>query len=237
MLGGEGTIACDGTFTFDRRAGRIDRLTLSRAESRKPGPVEAGLDVKSTLTVERRGLEAAPAELSDGVIAGLPRDADPAREELLLIAPGGKSTLRHDRDWHTYWDDARLTVLKRLDHGEVVAQCNLAAGPNAGPGRHQDPDQFRDDVRRALGPRFGQFLGQGEVEGDPAGGFRYKVGVQGREGDLAVVWDYFLVAGPEGDQLLATFTLAASAAKAFADQDTRLIGSLRWAASPPANAP
>jgi hypothetical protein len=123
-------------------------------------------------------------------------------------------------------------VLKRLEGGRVVAQCNLAVGPAAGRGRHQDPAQFRDDVRRGLKQRFVQFLGAGEVDGDPAGGFRYKVGVQGREGDLGVVWYYYLLAGPAGDQLLVTFTLAAESARAFGDQDLDMIGSLRWVATP-----
>ncbi|HMB03975.1 MAG TPA: hypothetical protein VKP69_09580, partial [Isosphaeraceae bacterium] len=231
VLGGEGTIACHGSLMFDRKAGRIARLTLSRAESRKPGAVEAGLDLKSTLTVERRGAET-PAELSDGALTGLALEPDPDRELLVLIAPGGKYTLLHDRNWHTYWDDVRLTVLKRLDRGTVVAQCNLTVGPNAGKGRHQDLGQFRDDIRRALGSRFGAFVGEGEVEGDPGGGFRYKVGVQGREGKVGVLWNYFLVAGPEGDQLLATFTLVADQARAFGDQDLRMIGSLRWRDAP-----
>jgi hypothetical protein len=231
VLGGEGTIAYNGSLTFDRKAGRIARLTLNRAESRKPGAVEAGLDIKSTLTVERRGAEM-PTELSDDALTGLALDPDPERELLVLIAPGGKYNLLHDRDWHTYWDDVRLTVLKRLDHGAVVAQCNLTAGPNARKGRHQDLGQFRDDIRRALGSRFGAFVGEGEVEGDPAGGFRYKVGVQGREARVGVLWNYFLVASPEGDQLLATFTLVADQAKAFGDQDLRMIGSLRWRDAP-----
>ena len=54
-------------------------------------------------------------------------------------------------------------------------------GPKVDPGKHQDPEQFRDDVRRALGARFAQFVGAGAVDGDPTGGFRYKVAVQGRQ--------------------------------------------------------
>jgi hypothetical protein len=158
----------------------------------------------------------------------VPAEPDPHREQLLLVSANGKYSLRHDRGWHTYWDDTRLTVLKRLDRGVVVAQCNLTVGPNAGKGRHQDLEQFRADIRRALGRRFGEFLGEGEVGGDPAGGFRYKVGVKGREGDLGVTWYYYLVASPDGDQLLGTFTLAEDHAKAFGDQDQDLIGSLRW---------
>jgi hypothetical protein len=231
VLGAEGKMLFDGTLGVDRAAGRIDRLDLQRSEARKPGAVEAGLEVRSTLTVTRRAAEPA-AQIADEVVSGLPTEPDPQREQLLLISPDGKYTLRHDRDWHTYWDDRRLTVLKRLDHGVVVAQCNLMNGPNAGKGRHQDLKQFRNDLRSALGPRFAAFLGEGEVDGDPAGGFRYKVGVQGREGELGVVWYYYLVASPDGDQLLATFTQAEGQVKAFGDQDLRLIGSLRWQDAP-----
>jgi hypothetical protein len=226
-LGGAGTIACEGTLRFDRAAGQIVRLDVTRRETRKAGPVEEGLDITSTLTVERQAI-ATPAALSDAVIAALPRDRDPERELLILMAPDGKYTLKHDRDWHIYWDDTRLTVLKRLDHGEVIAQCNLNVGPKVPPGKHQHPDQFRDDVRRALGARFDRFVGAGEVEGDPAGGFRYKVAVQGRQGDVGILWDYYLIAGPDGDQVLATFTHAVAQESAFGGQDARLVASFRW---------
>lgn len=235
VLGGEGKMLFDGTVDVDREANRIERLNLRRSEARKPGAVEAGLEVQSTLTVTRQPAEPADRIAAD-VVSKLSAEPDPQREELLLVSPDGKYSLRHDRDWHTYWDDRRLTVLKRLDRGSVVAQCNLMNGPNAGKGRHQDIKQFRNDLRTALGSRFVAFLGEGEVEGDPAGGFRYKVGVQGREGELGVVWYYYLIASPDGDQLLATFTQAEGRVKAFGDQDIRLIGSLQWRDAP-ASAP
>lgn len=233
-LGAEGTIIAEGSFTFDRKAGRIASLTLERKEIRKPGAVEAGLDIKSTLVVERRAAET-PAELNDQALANVALDSNtPKRALLLLISADKKYSLVHDRDWHLYWDDPKLTVLKRLDRGEVVAQCNLTTGPDAGKGRHQDLGQFRDDIRRALGTRFSQFIGEGEVDGDPAGGYRYKVGVQGRQGETGVLWDYFLVASPDGDQLLVTFTLGQELAKTFGTQDTQLISSLRWLSEPEA---
>ena len=51
--GGPGKMTCDGFFTFDRQAALIDHVDLNRVESRQPGPVEAGLDYKSTLTITR----------------------------------------------------------------------------------------------------------------------------------------------------------------------------------------
>ena len=226
-LGGEGTMACDGSFTFDRKANRVDKLTFRRAETRRAGPVEAGLDVKSVLNVTRA--PAAPTRpLDDDAFVDKALGASRGNELLLFVAPDGKYTLLHDREWHLYWDDNRQVILKRLDRGEMVAQCNLSAGPNAGKGRHQDLEQFRDDLKKALGGRFVHFVGQGEVDGAAAGGFRYKVTVQGRQGDSGVLWHYYLIANPDGDQLIATFTLGLAQQAQFADQDLRLIGSMEW---------
>ena len=37
-----------------------------------------------------------------------------------------------------------------------------------------------------------------------------------------VLWHYYLIAGPEGDQLIATFTLGLAQQAQFADQDLTL---------------
>ena len=76
-LGGAGTISCEGFATFDRRAGLIERLEVNRTENRQAGPIEAGLEVKSTLTVIRRPARMAP-ELADGAVADLPLDTSGA---------------------------------------------------------------------------------------------------------------------------------------------------------------
>jgi hypothetical protein len=226
-FGGAGVIGCDGFATFDREVARIDHVDLNRVETRQAGPVEAGLDMKSTLTVTRHTAE--PTEpLSDAALANVPLTYSRERELLQMAAPGGRATLLADRDWHIFWEDSRMAILKRLDDGRVIAQCNLMVGPSAGKGRHQDPAQFRDDIRRGLKDRFVQFLGAGEIDGHSEGGFRYRVGVQGREGELGVIWYYYLLAGPSGDQLLATFTLVEDHLKIFADRDLDLIRSLRW---------
>jgi hypothetical protein len=227
VLGGAGKMSCHGVISFDRVAGRIERLEVNRSEIRAAGPVEAGLDVKSTLIVSRRSANP-PEVLSNAALRTIPLEVSPERELLRLVTPDGKATMLHDRQWHSFWDDPKLMVLKRIKNGQVTAQCNIVVGPPAGRGKHQDPIRFRDDIRRALEKRFAQFLGAGEIEGDPAGGFRYKVGIQGREGELGVVWYYFLVASPDGDQLLVTYTLAADQLPGFGNQDLAMVGSLRW---------
>ncbi|MDB5350693.1 MAG: hypothetical protein JWN86_1940 [Planctomycetota bacterium] len=227
--GGEGAIGFLGLVTFDRKARRMSTIKLTRQETRKEGLVEFGLAVKSTLTIERSACET-PKELSDDAIATLPREDDPRREWLLLAAPDAKYTLEHDRDWHLTRENARQIVLKRIEAGELVAQCNLAVGPNAGKGRHQDLEEFRADVKKALGARFTQIVGAGDVDGGPNSGFLYKVAVAGQEGDLGVLWYYYLIASPEGDQLLATFTLDQGSEKRFGNADREILSTLEWKA-------
>jgi hypothetical protein len=230
-LGSQGTITFDGKFTFDRKAQRVESLEVERAEVRQPGPVEAGLDVKSTLSVNRTAADL-PAELSDAALKDVPLEIKPDRELLLFRSPDGKYSMVHDRNWHIYWDGDRQSVLKRLVKGQVVAHCNLTAGPNAGKGRHQDPAQLREDIRKAAGSRFVKILGEGTVDGPAEAGYRYKITVQGRDGDLVLLWYYYLLAGPEGDQILAVFTLGLDQQDAFGDQDLRLIGTFEWLAPP-----
>ncbi len=229
-LGGPGTITLDGSFAFDRGAGRVESLTVERAEVRRPGPVEAGLDIKSTLKVTRKAVEP-PSDLTEANLAGVPLEVDADRELLLFKSPDGKYQLVHDRDWHIEWDSEKQAILKRLDKGRFVAQCNLAAGPNAGKGRHEDPARLRDDIKKAAGPRFVSLVGEGTVDGVAAGGYRYRVAIQGREGNADVLWYYYLVAGPQGDQVLAIFTLGLDQQERFGDQDLRLIGSFEWLGS------
>ena len=52
--------------------------------------------------------------------------------------------------------------------------------------------------------------------------------VQGRQADADVLWHYYLIAGPEGDQVIGIFTLGLAQQARFGDQDLRLIGSLEW---------
>jgi hypothetical protein len=230
--GAAGSIAAAGSFVFDRKQGLITRLDLERAEARAAGPAETALDAKSTLKIERVPVPV-PDSLSDTNLEGLPLDSDPQRELLLLIPPGGEYTLLHDRSWHLLHDTISRVSLVRVDQGAAVARCDLATGPDAGRGRHQDLDQFRADVRKALAANYGRIVGAGEVGGALGGGYRYRLAVEGIEDESGSIplWYCYLVASAEGEQLFVIFRLTRTGEAAFADEDLRLIGSLEWASA------
>ena len=153
---------------------------------------------------------------------------------LAYTGPGGRYRLEHDRSWFAFSEDDRQAVLRRLDRGTVVAQCNLVAGPTVESGAHPKADRFRDDVREALGDRFDRVIDAGEVAAPP-GEYRYRLAIRGRQGAEPIVWYYYLVSAASGRQLVAIVTLRESEVERLGRDDQRMIGSLRWL-DPPGDA-
>ena len=75
--GARGRWPATGRSPSTARPNRVDRLTLRRAETRRPGPIEAGLDVKSVLTVDRGPSSPRPSRST--TTASLARAAEAAR--------------------------------------------------------------------------------------------------------------------------------------------------------------
>jgi hypothetical protein len=220
-------MALVGVATFDREKSRLTSVEVKRKETRKPGVVEAGLEVESVLKDSRSPSDVKPGEI-DQRMASRPAIAPADWERLMYKAPGEGWSIDFDRSWHVVAEDSKAVVLRKVEGGQVLAQVNFAAAPKVAAGTHQDLGRFRDDIRKAIGNRFVRFLGAGETRGAAAGGFRYKVAVLGKQGNDDLVWYYYLVASPAGDQLMATFTMRESQAKRLGDEDVRLMGSLEW---------
>lgn len=227
-LGAEGVVKHEGALEYDRSLGRVTKLELKRSEVRAAGAVEDGLDVKSELRVRVEPAEA-PAELGDDQLRKF-ATAPPSDRQLLIFAdPGERYTFEYDRDWHIFWSDTRRSVLKRLFGGEVTAQLNLAPGSPLSKNGTPDAEQFREDVKRALGARFVRFADPGEfVDFKDGPGKMLRVVVEGRQGDEPIVWTYFLIVSPKGERFSAMYALRAPELKGFGDADLRMMGSIRW---------
>ncbi|WP_169978165.1 hypothetical protein [Tautonia rosea] len=224
VLGGQGEMTITGSFRFDRRASRLASVTIERDERRKPGPVEAGLEFRSTIRIERSEAAVEAAE------EAAPQVPDRLPDDWLLLsytAPDGRYALQHDRAWHVFSEEDRQVVLRRVETGTVVVQANLVAGPTVEPGAQPKAERFRDDVRKALGDRFDRMIDAGSVAA-PDGEFRYRLAMAGRQGEEPIVWYYYLVSDTKGRQVVAIFTLRASEVERFGRLDQRMIGSLRW---------
>lgn len=224
-LGAGGRMKLAGTIVFDRKLGRVVEVDLRRSEVRAAGPVEAGLEMQSTLKLSRT-----PAESKGDAAAEFPPTLPGAWLDLAYQSPGGRYSLTHDRSWYVVAEDDKQVALRRLRDGGVLSQCNLAVAPTLDASTKADLPAFKDEVKKALGDRFERFLDVGEVGGVEPGGTRFRVAALGKQDDQAIRWTYYRLLGPRGEQVVAAFTMREDRTDAFGEADLRLIDGFAWGA-------
>jgi hypothetical protein len=217
-----------GRYRLVLRTGRIDWLGMLIKEERPASSVEDGLDVVSRLAIR---ITPAPeaASLADEALAKLALKPTPELTCLTYESPGGGWQCLYDRRWYIHHQRPKsdVAVLRLVDRGAVAGQCNLSSLPQREPEKLVSLEEFQDDVRRALGKSFGEFVEAGR-SANAANCRVYRVVVHGTSADIAMRWIYYLVADPQGRQVAFTFTVEQKFVDRFAEADKSLVQSLRF---------
>jgi hypothetical protein len=216
-----------GTLQYDVERKSVIGARITQAEKRSVGPVAPGMTLNLTAELRRSAADSDfPAEL----VASIP--LEPAAESLRIEHPllfGAR--LVCDRDWTAFQSTSRLVVLRLLDDGGIVAQCNVAPGPKVAPGERTPERQFQEDVAKALGDKLDKIVSADEVLG-PSKNRIYRVTAVGTSEGTAMVWRYYLVSAPDGQQAAFAFTAEDSQLARLADRDVALVNSLEFLAPP-----
>lgn len=216
-----------GTLQFDLERKAVVAAKITQAEKRSVGPVAPGMTLNLTAELQKSPSKSSiPADL----VASIP--LEPNVESLRIEHPllfGAK--LVCDRDWTAFQSSSRLLVLRLLDHGGIVAQCNVAPGPKVAAGERTPERQFQEDVVKALGDKLSKIVSAEEVLG-PSQKRIYRVTAVGTSEGTEMVWRYYLVSAPDGSQAAFAFTAEASQLARLADRDLALVNSLEFLAPP-----
>lgn len=222
-------IEIKGRYRFSLQNKRIDWLGILVKEVRAPSFVADGVDVVSRLAITISPAQE-PASLSDAALAKLTLKATPETLLLTYESQGGSWTCKHDRRWYVHHQRPRIdvAVLRLVDRGMLAGQCNLSSLPDKEPDKLISLEEFQQDVRKALGKSFGEFI---EASQSASGAdYRvYRVVVHGTASEIAMRWVYYLAADPKGRQAAFTFAIEQSMVERFGDADKPIVESLRFA--------
>jgi hypothetical protein len=144
---------------------------------------------------------------------------------LEFASPTGTFRFDYDRRWYVTSEEKDVAILRLVDRGELVAQCNIS--PLANVSKQITLNEFQDEIRQSLGKNFGEFLAATEDTSE-AGYNVYRVVANGRVSDLPIQWVYYLLTSPEGTRASLSFTMESTLAERFAAADRELVGSLRF---------
>jgi hypothetical protein len=224
-LGARVKLKIDAAYRFDLEAKHLTWLEWKQTDDRDQGPASPALTATSTTTLTRKPIDR-PDTLSDVALVSVPADKVP--EMLLSVEyrhPKGKFDLNHARDWQVVGEPDGRLVLRLMDRGDFVAQATITPWTPAEKGKHLSADEFKATIANTPAWEPEKELQAGEV---PAGEGRwiYRVSVLGKADGLAVLQNYYLLAGPNGDQVVVAVTLTPKKAEQLGSRDLSLVGSI-----------
>ncbi|MEM6472958.1 MAG: hypothetical protein AAF802_25585 [Planctomycetota bacterium] len=216
-----------GKLTYDREARTCTWLALAIHETRDASVGEPGFDVSATIRMLRKPLDK-PIRLP---VDAPETDFDSLVSKDLLFAELKSDALQFgtmvDRRWKTIQDGPGTTILRVIDHGSSIAQCNVRPLPPLPAGKQLTLEGFQTDVRQALGNRLRQL-----VSGDQAvssQGLRVlRIAADGETQGVPIRWIMMHFSNDEGKRLQATFTMSSDKVETFAGSDIQFADSLRF---------
>lgn len=208
----------------------ITWLAASIREHRAVGHARPGFETVTKLRLLAEPC-AIPAELSDQALAQLPDYHDAASRLLELTSDKGSYTLLHDRRWRRMTDRHDVAVLRLVDQGDLLAQCNLSPLPALPKGQQLTLEGFQQDIRRGLDKDFDQFIEATQQLSDDKTLAIYRVVAVGKVQEIPIQWIHYYLADNQGRRASIVFTLEQKVAERFGTADRSLVPSFRFTGS------
>jgi hypothetical protein len=232
VAGAVGGVSSDielkGKLNFDLGRRAVTWLALGIKESRAIGHAQPGFDVTTKLRMVAAPCQAA-VEVADKSLAGLTTTADHGRTLLEYTADDAGFALTHDRRWHVMVDRHDLTVLRFVDRGDLIGQCNISPRPPLGKDQELTLEGFQHEVKTALGQNFGQVVEAAQEAG--SGNITIqRVVVSGTAGELPIQWTYYHLFDQTGRRAALVFTIEGKLLERFGQIDRELIGGFAFQA-------
>jgi hypothetical protein len=208
---------------YSLAAKQITWLAMAIKENRAISISEPGFEVTTRLGIAIGPLDRSQ-ELDDAALAGLPLKSPPATTLLRFESAENAFQMLHERRWQLILDRADVTILRLIDGGDLIAQCNISKLPPLADGAGLQLKQFQDDIRRTLGNNFGHFVEASQFASENRLQV-LRVVAAGTTSDLPIQWTYYHFSDSQGQRAALVFTLQASLIERFAAADENLISS------------
>lgn len=237
-LGAITKVDLSGHLMFDTDRKLVTSVELTHVEKGAVGTVTPGIDSKVRV-VTIRGLTETDGALTTERIDALPLEPPLDRLPLRFEAPAWGLSLIHSRGWHVFKaifdSDPQVVILRLVDQGTLVCQCNFSPVPDAAPGEHTPLDEYEESIRQSLGAQFGAIVSRDTIPTED-GRKIFRVTTQGKytlpEGDQTrdypMSWIYYLCVAPSGRQVSFVFAVEPAMKELLAGQDRQIVESLQF---------
>jgi hypothetical protein len=226
-----------GHLVFDRLQMLIVSAAAKYTIKTSIGATTPGIDATVDVTVDR-SLSPSPGRLTDKLAESVPLEPPAQVQELVFEAAPWGVRLTHDRNWHVFQSllegSLRVVILRLMDRGNLICQCNISPVASVSPGQATPPEQFESDVRQALGKRLLQVNAREQIPAEGATIVRLvtsgEIELAGEQATvkLPMNWIYYLCTDTSGKQVSFVFSIEPAYLEALAGRDLAMVKSLRF---------
>jgi hypothetical protein len=220
--------AIEASGVFDTAAGRIRELTWKQKDEREQGPINPESQIEAVVTLKRAPLAELPKELDAEIPKPGPDGTMPAKLAQLEFADAKLGyRFTHAREWYVTGQTDKHLILRLVDRGGAVAQATITKWRKVEAGKHSTIEEFQKGVAGTPGWAAEKVLEESQL---PAGQGRWLYGLAatGKIDDRPAVQRSYLLAGPDGDQVLVTVIAAPEQVKALAGRDLALVQAIEF---------
>jgi hypothetical protein len=214
-----------GVYLFDRKLRRVTRLNLAVRERRSIGGATPGLDAVAKVQIKIEAIENSAQLTGDAINRATSAARTPLRDLSFESQPLG-FRIKHDRQWYMTAERREAVTFRRVDAGDLVAQCSVTALAPKSAGRQTTLDQFQRDIQYSLGQNFGELVSSRQWQ-NAAGLYGYEVVARGLVEGLPVEWHYYLLAPESGHRISVAVTIEKPMLERVASSDRELVESLQ----------
>jgi hypothetical protein len=218
-----------GSLNLDVPRQAVTWLALVSKENRNISHAQPGFDTVTRLRVVMQPVatKSLSTNLTDAGLKGMSLDASPGQTLLELASSKGGFVLYHDRRWRSMMDRHDVAVLRMIEKGELVTQCNVSALPALPTGEQLTLEGFQQDIQASLGKTFGQFIEAKQGLNDNKLAVM-RVVVSGKVQELPIEWVYYHVADNTGRRASLVFTHAAKMAERVSGVDQGIVATFQF---------
>lgn len=222
-VGGVATeIELKAKLNFDLADRRLTWLAMALKENRSIGHAEPGFETVARVRVAMQPVESLP-RLTDKLLADLPADTDSGAALLKLESPKAGFRVLYDKRWRVMVDRSDVAILRLVERGDLIAQCNISPLPESAPGKHLSLEEFKGEIEEALGKNFGQIV-EAKQSKTESGLHVLRIVASGVSSELPIQWIYYHVSSDGGRRAAYVFTMEARLAERFGAAD-EILGS------------
>jgi hypothetical protein len=229
-VGGVSTeIDLQGKANYHLQRKTVSWLALQYQEKRAIGHAQPGYDATVRVRVQTEPTSL-PPELADAAINGLPSKAEAGQSLLEFKAEKAGIEFLQDRRWRVMVDRFDTVILRLVDRGDLIAQCNITRLPPLEKGKQLALAEFQKDVEQTLSKNNAQIVEAAQSQNDE--GLRVlRIVVSGTASELPIQWVYYHVSSAKGHRASLVFTMEAGLVDRFARIDRELVENLELTAS------